>query len=190
MKPDAVQPSSESRHAGGGRRIARDFARLAWCAGGAAAAIGLALWCAGAPSSPIFLASLGGSTLFLFGLTRTATAQPRALVGGHLGSAFIGIVCFQMFGDALWVYVLALVLSLVFMLTTKTLHPPAGANPLIMVHSHAGFSALWHPVGLGVIILAVVAAIWSRLVPGMKHHYPVKWFEKSPPTALWGVWDD
>ena len=113
MKPDAVQPSSESRHAGGGRRIARDFARLAWCAGGAAAAIGLALWCAGAPSSPIFLASLGGSTLFLFGLTRTATAQPRALVGGHLGSAFIGIVCFQMFGDALWVYVLALVLSLV-----------------------------------------------------------------------------
>ena len=65
----------------------------------------------------------------------------------------------KVFGDALWVYLLAVVLSLVFMLVTKTVHLPAGANPLIMIHEHAGFFALWQPVGLGIIALALVAVV-------------------------------
>jgi hypothetical protein len=32
-------------------------------------------------------------------------------------------------------------------------------NPVIMIHSHAGFAALWNPVGLSVIVLALVAAV-------------------------------
>ena len=39
-------------------------------------------------------------------------AQPRALFGGHLVGALIGVLCFQWFGDALWVYVLSVVLTL------------------------------------------------------------------------------
>ena len=95
--------------------------------------------------------------------------------------------CYQWLGDATWVYVVALVLSLVFMLVTKTLHPPAGANPLLMVHAHAGFTAILQPVGLGVLILAVVAAVWSRILPGVVR-YPFSWLEKSPPSLFWGGW--
>jgi CBS-domain-containing membrane protein len=73
------------------------------------------------------------------------------------------------------------------MLVTRTVHPPAGANPLIMVHAHAGLFAIWQPVFVGVALLALVAAAWSRLVPGVVH-YPLKWFEKSPPTCSWGCW--
>ena len=137
--------------------------------------------------STLLLASLGGSAVFLFGLTRAPAAQPRALFGGHIGGALIGVLCFWLFGDALWVYVFALVLTLVFMLLTKTVHPPAGANPLIMVHAHAGLLAVWQPVAVGVAILALVAITWSRLVPGMIH-YPHKWFDKSPPSISWGGW--
>lgn len=82
---------------------------------------------------------------------------------------------------------LAMVLTLIFMLVTKTVHPPAGANPLIMIHGHAGFFSLWQPVGFGIIILALVAGVWSRFFPGM-YHYPTNWFEKSPPSILWGSW--
>jgi CBS-domain-containing membrane protein len=159
--------------------------RLSWCAVGAAAAIGLVLRVAGPPISPFLLASLGGSTTFLFGLTRAPAAQPRALMGGHLGGAAIGILCYQTLGDAIWVSALAVVTTLVFMLVTRTVHPPAGANPLIMVHEHADLGALWQPIGLGVLTLAVVAAIWSRIGPRTPH-YPVNWREPSPPSVDWG----
>ncbi|HEY2928098.1 MAG TPA: HPP family protein [Albitalea sp.] len=95
----------------------------------------------------------------------------------------------QCFGESPWVYALAQVLTLGYMLLTQTVRPPAGANPLIMVYSHAGFAALWQPVLVGVASLAVVAFIWSRLVHGLVH-YPVVWLDKSPPSVLRGGWSE
>lgn len=151
--------------------------------------MGLVLSFVDPPSASWVLASLGGSAVFLFGLTRAAAAQPRALFGGHLGGAFVGIVCYQALGDAAWVYVFAVVLAMVVMLLTRTVHPPAGANPVIMLHAHAGFSALWQPVGVAVAILALLAAAWSRVGRGMAS-YPLNWLEPSPPSLLWGAWSD
>jgi len=63
---------------------------------------------------------------------------------------------------------------MMFMVVTRTIHPPAGANPLIMVHHHAGFLALLNPVLAGVLTLFLVAMLWSRLRPGKK--YPIRWW--------------
>lgn len=59
--------------------------RLLWCLFGAAVGLGLALSLAGPQMGPFLLTSLGGTAIFLFGLTRAPAAQPRALFGGHLG---------------------------------------------------------------------------------------------------------
>src|SRR5512135_1855952 len=107
----------------------RSVADLAWSSIGSAVAIGLGLWMISEVHSAFLLASLGGSTVFLFALTNHEAAQPRALFGGHLGGAIIGILCFQVLGDALWVSVIAVVLTMTFMIVTRTIHPPAGANP-------------------------------------------------------------
>jgi CBS-domain-containing membrane protein len=166
----------------------RTMMRLLWVSLGATIALGLALLFTKPPTSPLLLASLGGSTIFLFGLTGAPAAQPRALFGGHLISALIGIICYQLFDDALWVYLLAEVITLGVLLLTQTVHPPAGANPLIMIQAHAGFDHLILVVLVGVTILAIVAAIWSRLTPGRALHYPVKWNEPSPQSNNWSVW--
>ena len=151
---------------------------LFWSGLGIGIGIAAALYAVAPPVNPFLLASLGGSAVFLFGLPTAQAAQPRALFLGHLGTALIGIACYQTCGDALWVYALAQALALVFMLLTGSVHPPAGANPLIMIHSHAGYAALWQPVFVGITMLAAVAAVWSRLQPGAQH-YPVAWRVRS-----------
>jgi CBS-domain-containing membrane protein len=84
---------------------------------------------------------------------------------------------------------LAQVLVLWYMLLTGTVHPPAGANPIIMIYGHSSLSALWQPVFVGVLGLAVVAAVWSRMYPGLSP-YPVAWLDRSPPSLFWGGWNE
>ena len=156
---------------------------------GIAAGIGLALAVSGSLASPLFPASLGGTAVFLFAFTRAPAAQPRALFGGHLVGALAGIACYRFFGDALWVYALAQSLTLAAMLVTRTVHPPAGANPILMIHAHADWLALVEPVLLGVGALALAAAVWSRLYPGLVR-YPAALWTPSPGRIDWGGWED
>ena len=152
----------------------RKYIDLIWSAIGGAIAITFALLLVAGRDSPFLLFSLGGSTVFLFVLTETEAAQPRALLGGHIGGALIGILCYKIFGDALWVSVAAVVVTMMYMVVTRTIHPPAGANPLIMVDHHAGFLSVLNPVAVGVLTLFIVAVIWSRVRPGKK--YPMRWW--------------
>jgi CBS-domain-containing membrane protein len=163
--------------------------RLAWCVLGAATGLALALWLAGPRVHPFLLASLGGSAVFLFGLTRAPAAQPRALFGGHLGGAAAGIACGLWLGDTLLAYSLAVGLTLAWMLLTRTVHPPAGATPLVMVHAQVGWGAMWSPVLLGVLALVAVVMVWSRLYPRLVH-YPVQAMAPSPNTLNWGGWSE
>ena len=154
--------------------------RLLWVSIGAGVAITLTLLATKA-TTPLLLASLGGTTLFLFGLSTTPAAQPRAVFGGHLLSSLIGVVCVQTLGDATWVSVVAVVMTISVLLVTRTVHPPAGANPLIMIQAHANFSHIGLTVLVGISIISAVAWLWSRLGVGTKK-YPVSWDQPSPPT--------
>jgi CBS-domain-containing membrane protein len=162
--------------------------RLAWIMLGSAIAISLALSLT-QTSSPLLLASLGGSTLFLFGLTTTPAAQPRALFGGHILSSLIGVLAYQFFGDALQVSIIAVILTIGILLITRTTHPPAGANPLIMIQAHASFMQIVTTVLLGVVVLFIVVWIWSRIGKGGKT-YPISWTQPSPATRNCGIWGD
>ena len=162
--------------------------RLLWVLIGSFVAIGLALFVTKA-NSPLLLASLGGTTLFLFALTSAPAAQPRAVFGAHLISSLIGILSFKLFGDAFWVYVIALIVTIAVLLLVRCVHPPAGANPLIMIQAHARFIHLGITVLTGVTIIFVTAFIWSRLGIGSRK-YPVSWTQPSPPTHNWGIWEN
>ena len=161
--------------------------RLIWVLLGSSVAITLALWVTQA-NSPLLLASLGGTTLFLFALSTAPAAQPRAVFGAHLISSLVGILAYQLLGDAFWVYILALVVTIGILLIVRCVHPPAGANPLIMIQAHAGFMHLGITVLVGVSIIFIVAYFWSRLGVGARK-YPISWTQPSPPSFNWSIWD-
>jgi CBS-domain-containing membrane protein len=127
----------------------------------------------------LLIGSFGASAVLVYGAIKSPLAQPRNLVGGHIISGFVGVACSQLFGDIIWLAAaLAVSLSIVAMLATKTLHPPGGATALIAVIGGTkihdlGFLYAFVPAGAGAIVLLVIAVIVNNLSNHRK--YPEYW---------------
>lgn len=128
----------------------------------------------------LIVGPLGASAVLVYGAIRSPFSQPRNLVGGHIVSGLAGVVCYQLFGDTLWIAeALAVSLALALMLVTKTMHPPGGATALIAVIGGAkvhdlGFLYPFVPAGFGALILLAVALLINNL--SKERRYPEYWF--------------
>lgn len=60
------------------------------------------------------------------------------------------------------------------MLLTKTVHPPAGANPLIVLMASSQWDFVFITVLPGAMILTLCALIFNNLVKGRR--YPIYWW--------------
>ena len=128
----------------------------------------------------MIIGSFGASAVLVYGAIKSPLAQPRNLIGGHMLSGLVGVACYQMFGETIWLAAaLAVSFAIVSMLATKTLHPPGGATALIAViggpkiHS-LGFLYAIIPAGAGAVILLIVALVVNNLSRNRK--YPEYWF--------------
>jgi CBS-domain-containing membrane protein len=128
----------------------------------------------------LMLGSLGASAVIVYGATSSRFAQPRNLVGGHLISAFIGVACHKLVGGNVWMAAtIAISISVMAMLVTRTVHPPGGATALIAVLGgkpvyDLGFFFLLVPVTTGACILLIVGLLVNNL--SRKRKYPDYWF--------------
>jgi CBS domain-containing membrane protein len=125
----------------------------------------------------IFLiGSFGASSVLIYGAIQSPLAQPRNLIGGHLISAFIGVLVYKSLPEIIYLTApLAVALSIVCMQITKTLHPPGGATALIAVIGSEKIKALGFlypiaPVLIGCLILYVIAMIFNNITP--QRSYP------------------
>ena len=134
----------------------------------------------------IWLASLASSTALLFTASNHSVAQPRALILGHLICALIGILLYDFFGDHWWVLSMSLSLGIFLMLLSRTFHPPAAANTVIMIHVHASFMILISTILLGTVSLVILTAIITRVMKS-KTPYPTYWFAPSPKARDCGI---
>ena len=130
------------------------------------------------------IGSFGASSVLIYGIVNSPLAQPRNLIGGHLVSAFVGVLIHKLIPQEAWLSsALSVSLSIVLMQITKTLHPPGGATALIAnIGSEKiralGFFYVLSPVLSGVLILLVVAILCNnitrtRTYPANKHWYKV-----------------
>lgn len=129
--------------------------------------------------SLMIIGSFGASAVLVYAAIKSPLAQPRNLIGGHVISGFIGVACFQMFGEVLWLAAaMAVSLAIAAMLITKTLHPPGGATALIAVIGGDQVKALGYmyplvPAGAGALILLIVALAVNNL--SRNRSYPEYW---------------
>lgn len=165
----------------GGQRAAlppRSPARRIALAGlGAALAIGFVGLIAAKTHQPLLLGSLGASCVFLFGLPEAPFAQPRNVIAGHFICSLIGLLFLKSFGPAPWVLGLALGTAVAAMFVTRTVHAPAGSNPVIVFLSHPDWSFLLAPTLLGALGVVVVALVFNNAAH--PNRYPLYWLGRN-----------
>jgi len=126
----------------------------------------------------LVIGSFGASAVLLYGAPKAPFSQPRNLIGGHLISAIIGLLCFQLLPDiAGFQEAAAVALAIMVMLLTRTTHPPGGATALIAVIGNDYLHGLgWGYVFVvmaGVFTMLLVALIVNNIFfPGI---YPQRW---------------
>lgn len=152
-------------------RPSLSHAAASWC--GTALAIGAVALLGETTATPWLMAPFGASAVIVFGLPDSPLAQPRAVIGGHVLSALVGLVCLSLFPVAWWSLALAVASAVVLMQVTRTTHPPAGANPLVVMLGGVGWSFLATPVLAGAVAIVAVALACNNLAPGRK--YPLYW---------------
>jgi CBS-domain-containing membrane protein len=124
-------------------------------------------------STALVLGSFGASCVLIFGFPDVPFSQPRNVIGGHFLSSLIGLLCLNIFGATWWSVAIAVGTSIAVMMLTRTTHPPAGSNPVIIYLLKPTWSFLLFPTLLGAIVLVVIAIVYNNLANEGK--YPKYW---------------
>jgi CBS-domain-containing membrane protein len=116
----------------------------------------------------LVIGSFGASSILLFAVPDSEFAQPWNVVGGHVLSSLVGLLAYKLTGGAWWSIGPTVGVALWVMLATKTLHPPAGADPIIMIaRQSADAFFVTTTVLLGTTILVLLATAWHAKVTGL-----------------------
>ncbi len=140
--------------------------------GGALAIAGLALL-GQSLTLVLMLGSFGASCVLLFGFPDVPFSQPRNVVGGHFLSSLVGLSFLTAFGPHWWALALAAGSSIAVMMLTRTVHPPAGSNPVIVFLTQPSWSFLWFPTLAGAVVLVIVALGYLNATRSQR--YPKYW---------------
>ncbi len=125
-------------------------------------------------SSLLVMGSFGASCVLLFAYEKSPFSQPRNVIGGHFISTLTALVFLHFIGDMWWVMALALSTAIFLMLLTRTVHPPAGSNPIIVFLLSSSWDYLFFPSLFGSILLVLVALFYINL--HKKKSYPLTWY--------------
>ena len=150
------------------------FMHIFWSWLGSAIAIGAVAWAAYQSRQPILFAPLGASAVLAFAVYESPLAQPRNIIGGHVISTIVGLTFLTLWGNDWLVISLAVATAIAAMMFSKTVHPPAGANPILVIVAGAKWSFIIETIIPGAVILTFCALIFNNIAQGRK--YPTYWW--------------
>lgn len=140
---------------------------------GAALAIGVMQLLSAKFNYPLAVIPFATSIVLVIGSPDLPAAQPRALIGGHLVSTVVGLVVLKLAGPEPWAAAVAVGLAVLVMMLTRTFHPPAGIDPLLVVSANLPWHFLLAPVLAGALLLTAFAFVWHRWI--RRQPWPEHW---------------
>ena len=111
----------------------------------------------------------GASMVLVMAVHESPLAKPKNILLGHTLSALSGIIVLYLIGDHFIALGLAVGLAIFVMIVTNTIHPPAGANPIIVILTGQSISFVFFPVAVGALMLVLFAYLYNKL---LKRNYP------------------
>ncbi|MDC3208592.1 HPP family protein [Pelagibacteraceae bacterium] len=111
----------------------------------------------------------GASMVLVMAVHESPLAKPKNILLGHILSALSGVIILYLIGDNFLALGIAVALAVFVMILTDTIHPPAGANPIIVILTGQGISFVLFPVAVGAFMLVVFAYLYNKL---LKRNYP------------------
>ena len=106
----------------------------------------------------------GASMVLVMAVHESPLAHPKNVFFGHIISAFSGVFVFALFGFSNLSVGLGVGLAIFLMMLTKTIHPPAGANPIIAILGAKGAGFIFIPVAAGASFIVIFAVIYNKLL--------------------------
>lgn len=134
-------------------------------------AIYLGLFIIGLQNNPIVIASVGASTFIVFVTPENYSASRRNIMGGHLMGFIIGSLIYLIphtsySNFAVFLYAIAIALSLFIMAVTDTEHPPAAGTALGL--AIYGFSwNLFLPLAICIITLSLFHHFFKKYLKNL-----------------------
>ena len=124
-------------------------------------------------SIALVLGSFGASCVLVFGYPDVPFSQPRNVIVGHFLSSAIGLAFLSVFGPHGWAMAAAVGTAIAAMMLTRTVHPPAGSNPVIVFLAQPAWPFLWYPTLAGALLLVAVALVYNNATRAT--NYPKYW---------------
>ena len=106
----------------------------------------------------------GASMVLVMAVHESPLAHPKNVLFGHIISAFSGVFVYAVLGFSFLSVGVGVVLAIFLMMATKTVHPPAGANPIIAILGAKGLSFIIIPVAAGASFIVLFAIIYNKLL--------------------------
>ncbi|BDD03338.1 HPP family protein [Aureibacter tunicatorum] len=122
---------------------------------------------------PLIMAPFGATCVLAFGVPDSPLAQPRNIIGGHLISTLIGLICLYLFGNEWYSLAIGVGAAIAIMQLSGTTHPPAGADPLLVIMGGCTWEFIINPVFSGAIIITAIACLFNNMDKVRK--YPKYW---------------
>ena len=116
----------------------------------------------------LLVAPFGATFVLVFALPESPLVKPRNIIGGYLIATVTGLVFYQLLGTTPVSLGLAFGISVGLMQLTKTLHPPAGSIPLLIMFSKPDWSYVITPILVGVILILVYEKFYSFVLKKFK----------------------